>query len=575
MLQKSETSKKLRLPPPHGGVNVNFCKNPLCVNFGRPAEIEDRRGKRRGNDVSAYRVSGSDGGSSLFCEACGISSKVKSNLACWEELERSLESLAIPSGHHCQNHSCPNFFKPLEIHPEEYARHGMTAKGDPRLKCKKCTKTFSVGRPHRRQRTSHENKTVFQMLVGKVCLSKISEITGLAPKTVYDKVDFLYDQCRKFVASRESRLPEMKFRKLRIATDMQDYMVNWPNKAMRKTIQFRALASSCLDSGYVLACHPQIDSRFDTNQIQDAIVESGDLRQRPAFRQYARLWSYEDYASCLSLDADTFRPARDDQDGPEHMTPDRQLPRQSALVHIDYLMFGHFMYLEYLVGRGARHTLFSLDGDPGLANACLASWKQQCRDRKLDVAILTCNKSATIDEKNHAVTEALKLKQLADAEYPSLHPVDAWKTWFTANSVLATRTGMDRAEYLRRHDVPYPFIKKSEPGKRVRLLTDDGTRPALEIADLFHDVSLHQVDRFFMQVRRSIAGLERAPSYPRRASRKWYLYGFYSPEMVEKTLTIYRTYFNFIAKGKDGKTPAMRIGLAKGPVRFEDVIYTH
>lgn len=124
----------MRLPPPHGGVNVNFCKNPLCVNFGRPAEIEDRRGKRRGNDVSADRVSGGDGGSSLFCDACGMSSKVKSNLACWEELERSLESLAIPSGHHCPHHSCPNFFKPLEIHPEEYTRHGMTAKGDPRLK---------------------------------------------------------------------------------------------------------------------------------------------------------------------------------------------------------------------------------------------------------------------------------------------------------------------------------------------------------------------------------------------------------------------------------------------------------
>ncbi|WP_199485843.1 hypothetical protein [Roseibium album] len=48
----------------------------------------------------------------------------------------------------------------------------------------------------------------------------------MAPKTVYDKVDFLYEQCRKFLASREGRLPEMEFRKLRIATDMQDYMVN-------------------------------------------------------------------------------------------------------------------------------------------------------------------------------------------------------------------------------------------------------------------------------------------------------------------------------------------------------------
>mgnify|MGYP007082200664 CR=1 FL=1 len=51
------------------------------------------------------------------------------------------------------------------------------------------------------------------------------------------------------------------------------------------------------------------------------------------------------------------------------------------------------------------------------------------------------------------------------------------------------------------------------------------------------------------------------------------LYGYYSPAMVEKMLTIFRTYFNFIAKGEDGKTPAMRLGLAKGPVRFEDIIY--
>lgn len=81
------------------------------------------------------------------------------------------------------------------------------------------------------------------------------------------------------------------------------------------------------------------------------------------------------------------------------------------------------------------------------------------------------------------------------------------------------------------------------------------------------------MDRFFIQVRRNIAGLERAPQYPRRASRKWYLYGFYSPEMVEKCLTIYRAYFNHIAEGKDKMTPAVRLGLAKGPVRFEEVIY--
>lgn len=49
MLQKYETSEKLRLPHPFNGVNVNFCKNPLCSNFGVPGELEDDRGRRRDN----------------------------------------------------------------------------------------------------------------------------------------------------------------------------------------------------------------------------------------------------------------------------------------------------------------------------------------------------------------------------------------------------------------------------------------------------------------------------------------------------------------------------------------------
>lgn len=76
-----------------------------------------------------------------------------------------------------------------------------------------------------------------------------------------------------------------------------------------------------------------------------------------------------------------------------------------------------------------------------------------------------------------------------------------------------------------------------------------------------------------MQVRRSIAGLERAPKYPRRASRKWYLCDFYSHERFDKCLAIYRTYFNYDAKGDDKMTPSMHIDLAKGPARFEEIVY--
>jgi hypothetical protein len=53
----------------------------------------------------------------------------------------------------------------------------------------------------------------------------------------------------------------------------------------------------------------------------------------------------------------------------------------------------------------------------------------------------------------------------------------------------------------------------------------------------------------------------------------WYAYAPYRPDLVVRLLDIYRVYYNFIKKGEDGKTSAMRLGLAKGAIRYEDIIY--
>ena len=47
----------------------------------------------------------------------------------------------------------------------------------------------------------------------------------------------------------------------------------------------------------------------------------------------------------------------------------------------------------------------------------------------------------------------------------------------------------------------------------------------------------------------------------------------YNPAMVERDLTIFRTVANFIRAGDDGQTPAMRLGLAKSPLSYEDVLW--
>jgi hypothetical protein len=85
--------------------------------------------------------------------------------------------------------------------------------------------------------------------------------------------------------------------------------------------------------------------------------------------------------------------------------------------------------------------------------------------------------------------------------------------------------------------------------------------------------TLTAVDRFFMQVRRSLTIAERAVASSNTDRRLWHGKSAYNPEVLVKVLSIYRTYFNYCEVGQDRKTPAMRLGLARGPVAPEDVVY--
>lgn len=55
--------------------------------------------------------------------------------------------------------------------------------------------------------------------------------------------------------------------------------------------------------------------------------------------------------------------------------------------------------------------------------------------------------------------------------------------------------------------------------------------------------------------------------------RLWFGYGSYKPVMVGKRLDIFRVFYNFVEVGRDKQTPAMRLGLAKGKISIENIIY--
>ena len=112
-----------------------------------------------------------------------------------------------------------------------------------------------------------------------------------------------------------------------------------------------------------------------------------------------------------------------------------------------------------------------------------------------------------------------------------------------------------------------------EPEKAVAYLTDYGDYDENHRAWLYNKASLHGVNAFFNQVRRRLSLLERPVHSKTNRGRIWYGYSPYDPGNVIKVLDIMRTVQNYILTGKDGKTPAQRLGLAQAPLDYEDIIY--
>lgn len=119
-----------------------------------------------------------------------------------------------------------------------------------------------------------------------------------------------------------------------------------------------------------------------------------------------------------------------------------------------------------------------------------------------------------------------------------------------------------------------PIPEHERAGKKaVCYLTDYRDYDENHLARLCNKASLHGIDQFFMQVRRRLSILERPISSASSGGRTWYGYSAYNPESIVKMLGIFRPFYNYCLAGQDGKTPAMRLGLAKGKVSLEDMIY--
>lgn len=428
------------------------------------------------------------------------------------------------------------------------------------------------------------------MLVNGVAMRRICKIAGISQKTLYDKIRFIHRQAIAFVARRERRLltGEVRLEKLYLSVDRQDHLINWTNRKDKRQTQFQAVGTADNDSSYIFAIHLNYDPSLRPEEVELEAVKGGDYELKAPFRRHARLWLLGEYAPAV---VEKLRTAGIRQDGgtqslqqsitqiylealartdveasdlPAEYT---RFPIRGMQVHAEYTLYGHFYFLRDLL----RHTgklRFFLDQESGIRAACLAAFQDRILARECDAFYVSINKTMTNDEKERAMREVDREIRKLSEEYPYDVSTTSLRRMHIARAI-GKRTPMGP---WRDMWVDVLTRIKSEPEKKVCHLTDFNDCDDDHLAALMDKASLHGIDRFFAQIRNSLSLLARAPSSASNAGRIWYQRNAYDPEVVAMLLDIYRVHYNYLEVGDDKKTPAMRLGLAKGKVRLTEIL---
>ena len=568
--KKSSIGRKRRLPPPSHGFDINFCRNPACGQFAIAPDPFDGRGGSRSVQPSNFLrgvVKGSNDELAFHCDACGTSSVVKSNRAIVEEYRRlrRLQQRGDADGS-CPNPACRSHCRTVVAHPDRYRPYGRTKSGDKRWRCRGCGKTFSIGRPTRRQRRSDKNGLVLRLLTNDTSLSKICEITGLSPRAVYEKIDFVYERVRAFTARREGCFEAVDWNTVgrRFATDSQSLVLNWPSKRTRALVRGPASLHCPRELGLHCRGTHRLRSRGEDGQVEDSMSAVNDFALPRCFRQHARVWSESEFSAYVEKRTRNIVISKAEA---ADFDDELQLPHDGAKIRQDIAQYAHALLLRrFLRGSDDRFT-FVLDGNSGLARAFVAVF---IRSEKADVIVMAFNKQQTNDARNALVVDGrVELAQdtgITASLFDTIPTRYAFEIIDQA-TVERLRGAVSGAVYH------WPYHTKSEPNRRIRILTDRGQIPIDRQARLMRLATLRSVDAYFHKVRSNVRATARLGRTPSSNGRAWDRHYFYNPVTLCKVIEIYRFKHNWMGSRSTEATPAMKLGLAAGRVYERDLFY--
>lgn len=550
-----------RLPLPFNGIETNFCRNPRCDCYGIHPDPYDRRGRSAPPDVLRGVVGGRRHEEYFKCPSCGSTNRLKNNKAIAEEYAR-LRGLQQENPHLacCRTSGCPNEQQSVAHNPKSYHLFGRTKSGDQRYRCKGCGRTFSIGKPTRRQKRSDKNHMLYSLLVNGMPLSKIAVVLGLNYGDIYRKIDFIHQQAQAFIARRECFSSTDWLRVgSSFATDSQSLTLNWPTRRERTPVIVQHLCTAHARSGFIMEAALQFDPSTDVELVQAQMDDVDDGSTSRCFQENGRVWSKNDFQEYLGK----LQKQKRVQD-----TELYQLPHTGALVRFDVLQFAHALRVRDMIGDTDASLFFAVDGDAGLRAAFCAAFVTKFREETAHMALITFDKGMSNDERRQLVAEGRRT--LADATgVPVAQQRKLSDEDFAALVDAAVEPEVAGADLAQGFD--WPIHSKSEPGKRVQLITHSPSMSPGYAAKLLRRATLRSVDAYFHKVRSNLRFAARPQVSETNGRKTWDRYYLYKPEMMAKLIAIYRFHHNWVGDGRKD-TPAMRIGLARGRIYERDFL---
>jgi len=223
-------------------IQLNYCKNPNCRNYGVAALNPKRKAdgsimRGLGND---YRFTKTKIGRVLTCIICGTSTKLINNKAFVEESNRqkqifSNKEICCPDKKletsRRRTRPCRNAVVNWLDKPKRYTLRGtvpstvesLKYREAQRIECNACHNPFNVPlNAEYGQKRADINGILFRMLINKGIVNRMEEILDVPITLIYHRIEFFFNQCVEFDRWHiQNNIQALKGKTLEVSMDRQ------------------------------------------------------------------------------------------------------------------------------------------------------------------------------------------------------------------------------------------------------------------------------------------------------------------------------------------------------------------